>query len=451
MFTLLVNRLPRAVFRIMLLSALLVISTHARAALDIQSWQTGKGAKVLLVENRALPMLDIRVVFDAGSARDDGKYGLAQITNSLLDEGAGGMSAQQLAEAFESVGAEVSLESLRDMAYAGLRTLTEQPYMDRALATFKKVLSQPDFTRKAFERQLARFKVAVKSREQSPADIAEEAYYKALYGDHPYANPVSGDAKSLQAITLDDVKAYYRKYYVARNAVIAIVGNVSREQAQTIVDNLLAELPAGETPPAIPAVKPLQHAKTVFIDYPSAQSHIFIGQPAIKRGDKNHFNLYVANHPFGGSGFASRLVNVIREQRGLAYSVYSYFSPMREAGPFTMGMQTKNEQAAEAIELLGSELKKYIASGPDEDEMEKSISNITGSFPLNLDSNSKILGYIAMIGFYHLPLDYLDNFLDNIRAVTRDSARQAFADAIHPDKMVTVVVGKNATRLDGAN
>ena len=435
--------------RVCVLAALL-LAGPVRAALDIQSWQSAQGAQVLLVSNPALPMLDIRVVFDAGSARDGDDHGLAQLTNSLLDEGAGGRDAQQLAEALESVGAEVSLESLRDMAYVGLRTLTEQPYRERALATFKAILTQPDFTPRAFERQLARFRVALKAREQSPSDIAEEAYYKALYGDHPYAAPVAGSRESLARLTRDKVQAHYRRHYVARNAVVAIVGDIERGEAEKLVDELLAALPAGEKAPPIAAVEPLREAKTVTIDYPSAQSHILIGQPGIRRGDARHFDLYVANHPFGGSGFASRLVDVIRDQHGLAYSVYSYFSPMREAGPFTLGMQTKNDQAEKAIGLLREELEKYHRDGMTKQEYDKSLSNITGSFPLNLDSNSKILGYLAMIGFYDLPLDYLDTFLDRIRAVTPQSARQAFAAVVKPRAMVTVVVGDQASRLQTA-
>ena len=150
----------------------------------------------------------------------------------------------------------------------------------------------------------------------------------------------------------------------------------------------------------------------------------------------------MANHPFGGSGFSSRLVEVIREERGLAYSVYSYFSPLREHGAFAMGMQTKNDQTEQALALLQQELVKYVENGPTESELEDSISNITGSFPLNIDSNSKLLEYIAMIGFYDLPIDYLDHFIENIRSVDLDMINDALSRRVHPDKMVTVIVGK---------
>jgi len=152
--------------------------------------------------------------------------------------------------------------------------------------------------------------------------------------------------------------------------------------------------------------------------------------------------LYVANHPFGGSGFTSRSVDVIREDKGLAYSVYSYFSPMREKGVFAMGMQTKTEQTEQALSLLNQELKKYVDEGPGKDELAASLSNITGGFPLNIDSNGKLLEYIAMIGFYDLPVDYLDHFIENVRAVDVGKINDALTRRLHPDKMVTVIVGK---------
>ena len=186
----------------------------------------------------------------------------------------------------------------------------------------------------------------------------------------------------------------------------------------------------------------MTESKNIVIEYPSAQSHIFVGQPGMRRGDPDYFALYLANHSFGGSGFASRLVEVIREENGLAYSVYSYFSPLRQNGAFTMGMQTKSEQTEKALSLLESELKKYVSEGPGDEELAASVSNVTGGFPLKIDSNGKLLGYLMMIGFYDLPLDYIDNFIDNIKSVDKGQINDALKRRIQPDKMVTVVVGK---------
>ena len=420
---------------------LLLLPALSQAIPEIQHWQTAEGSRVVFVPVSGLPMLDIRIVFDAGSARDAGKSGLAVLTNGLLAEGAAGLSAQQIAERFESVGAQFNNDALRDMASVGVRSLSEKKYLDTAMATLTSVLSAPNFPAEVFARELARMKVAAQARQQSPSDIAEEAFYKAIYREHPYASPVSGNAQSLEKISLEDVRQFYQQYYVAKNAVIAIVGAVDRDQAEALVTQLTATLPVGERASALPAVPELEAAQEIRIDYPSRQSHIYVGQPGMKRDDADYMALYMANHPFGGSGFASRLVETVREQRGLAYSVYSYFSPMREAGPFLMSLQTRSDQSDEALGLLREELAKYLEEGPSGAEMQASISNVTGSFPLNLDSNNKLLGYIAMIGFYDLPLDYLQTFVTRVEEVSADAAHTAMQQRIHPDRLVTVVVG----------
>jgi len=418
-----------------------VVTGNVYAAPEIQSWTTAKGVKVLFVENNMLPMVDVRIVFDAASSRDGELPGLAKLTNGLLAEGAAGMDAQQLAESFESVGAQFDNDSLRDMAYVGVRTLTDEHYMSTAISTLADVLVRPGFPQDAFERELARMKVALEARKQSPSDIAEEAFFKAVYAEHPYALPVGGTEESLESITAQDIRAFYRQYYVASNAITVIVGAVDRITAERMVDTLFEGLSQGNKPEPLPPVPDLAQAKTVKVDFPSKQSHIYVGQPGMKRNDEDFFKLYVANHPFGGSGFASRLVQSIREDRGLAYSVSSYFSPMRERGPFMMSLQTRADQADEALSLLISELDKYVSTGPDKDELEDSISNITGSFPLGLDSNSKLLGFLAMIGFYDLAEDYLQTYIDNIRKVDRNDIRDVLKNRIDVDNMVTVIVG----------
>jgi zinc protease len=332
------------------------------------------------------------------------------------------------------------------MAYLGMRSLSEKKYLDTAIQALGSVLTSPDFPAEAFARELAHMKVAAESRQQSPGDIAEEAFYKAIYHDHPYASPVAGTPQSLQGLSIKDVRAFYQKYYVAKNAVIAIVGALDRAQAEALVTRISAALPAGERADDLPPVPEPDKAQEIRIDYPSQQSHIYVGQPGMKRADKDYMALYVANHPFGGSGFASRLVETVREKRGLAYSVYSYFMPMREAGPFLMALQTRSDQTEEALALLREELANYLEQGPSDAELQASINNISGSFPLNLDSNSKLLGYIAMIGFYDLPLDYLQSFVARVEAVSADEAHAAMQQRIHPDRLVTVVVGNGGAQ-----
>lgn len=431
-------------FQALSLLLLLFITFVVNASPRILQWHTQQGTPVYFVESNQIPVVDVRIIFDAGSARDNGQSGLSVLTNALLAEGAGEKTSQQIAEQFENVGAQFGNGALRDMAWLSLRSIRDDQYLLPALSMLKEVLTKPTFSEESYRRELANLQVARQASKQSPASLGDEAFYKALYGDHPYASPVNGDDESLTTMQRQQVLDFYDRYYVSSNAVIAIVGKLTRAQAENLANELVEGLNKGNKAPPLPAVKPLEKAQLIKIPFPSKQSHIMMGQPGIKRGDSDYFTLYLANHPFGGSGFASRLVGEIREKRGLAYSVYSYFSPSREPGPFLMGMQTKNGQVDHAVELLKKELEKYWLEGPTEDELESSVRNITGGFPLRIDSNGKIVEYLSMIGFYHLPLDYLHNFNRRIESVTLEDIKSALKRRLDPEKMITVVVGGEA-------
>jgi len=427
--------------KILVLLSLLLVSTISVAGPKIEHWQTKNGARVFYVNAPQLPIVDLRMVFDAGSARDADKPGLASLTSSLLDEGTGALNADQVAEQFESIGARFGSSSLRDMAVTSIRSLNDKAILDKGIDLFSKVLAAPTFPEKSFQRNRKAMIVGLKVASKRPNSIASKAYYKQVFADHPYAIDSSGTEASLTTMTREDVTGFHKRYYVAKNAVIAIVGAVSRSQAESLAERVTSGLATGEAAPKLAKVSSLTAAVSKRIKHQSQQTHILVGQPGVHRGDPDYMTLYVGNHILGGSGLVSRLSDKVREQRGLAYSVYSYFSPMRENGPFTMGMQTKNSQADEALGLLNQVLKEYVNNGPTEDELKRSKQNITGGFALRVDSNKKIIEYIAMIGFYGLPLDYLDTFNDRVEAVTVEKIKDAFKRRIHPDKLVTVTVG----------
>ena len=327
------------------------------------------------------------------------------------------------------------------MSVVSLRTLTDKKLLGEALDTFATVLQQPTFPAAALERVRNQLLIGLQDEEQSPGAIAERAFYRALYGNHPYAAPSDGSSDSVKALTRDDVVNFYRRYFVARNAVVAIVGAVDRAQAERIAEQLTQRLPAGEAAPALPAVTQLAQAQTLHIPHPSTQTHILMGQPGMRRSDPDYFPLYVGNFILGGSGFTSRITTEIREKRGLAYSAYSYFLPMRQEGPFMLGLQTRNASADEALKVQHTTLEQFVKEGPTAKELEAAKRNLTGGFALNIDSNSDIVGYLAMIGFYRLPNDYLDTFIAHVNAVTLEQIRDAFSRRIVPDRMVTVTVG----------
>lgn len=434
--------------RLLLILAAL-FSSSVGATPEINAWTTSNGARVLFVRAPELPMVDVRMVFDAGSARDGTKSGLAVLTNGVLTEGAGGLSAEEISERFDEVGAHFGNGADRDMAWISLRSITEPSSLEPALAALTLVLERPDFPEDAFERERKRMLVALKQRQQNPAQVAEDAFYAKLYGDHPYAASPYGTEKTLAALKRADLKAFFTRYYTAQNAVVAIVGDLLREQAEALAVQVVGKLPAGDKAEALPEVLPLSAPIEVKVPYPSAQTHIRLGQPGMARLDPDFYALYVGNHSLGGSGLVSRLSKEVREKRGLSYSIYSYFLPMRVAGPFMAGIETRNEQAAEALKVLRRTLEDFIKTGPTAQEHKASLNNITGGFPLRIDSNGKIVEYLAIIGFYGLPLDYLEKFVQRIAGVTLEQARDAFKRRLSPVNTVTVIVGGEAVAAQG--
>ena len=407
----------------------------------IQHWNTSNGARVYFVPAPEIPMVDVQIVFDAGSARDNGKPGLAVLTNAMLAEGAGDLNADAIAERFESVGADFSNHAHRDMSVFSLRSLTDEKALTQATETMALILSKPTFPQDAFMREKNRMLTNLRSRKQSPGDIAQETFYYDVYGKHPYAAPPTGTDDSIKGLQRDELIDFSKTYFVARNAVVAIVGDLDRSKAEALAENLIGKMIEGAPAAKLPEVKELMAPSFTKLEFPSSQSHILVGQPGLYRGDADYFALYLGNHVLGGSGLVSRISDEVREKRGLSYSAYSYFIPMRKKGPFILGLQTRNESTTEALKVLKETLKKFVAQGPTEEELDMSKKNITGGFPLSISSNKKIVEYIAMIGFYDLPLDYLDTFNNHIQATTLEQIKDAFKRRIEPDKMATVIVG----------
>ncbi len=427
--------------RLILAGLLLTLAAVAQAGPEIQHWQTGNGMAVYFVRAPELPMLDLRVTFDAGSARDGDLPGLARLTNGALQQGAGGLSADEIAERFARVGAQFDNGALRDMAWLSLRTLTDPEYIRPALDTFATVLWHPDFKPRDMARLQRQALVSLADDAAQPEVIASNAFFRALYGDHPYGHPMKGTPESVKRIGPQQMRDFYRRYYVAANGLIALVGDIDRATAEKMAETLSQGLPRGAHAPPLPPVPPLEKARTVRIPFPSRQAHVFIGQPGVARGDPDHYALYLGNHVLGGGGFTSRLVKEVRVKRGYAYSVYSYFLPMRAPGPFQIVLQTRGDQADDAVRVARQTLERYLREGPSAGELKAAKQNITGSIPLRMASNASIADYLGMIGFYGLPLDYLDSFTGHIEAQTRDDVLAALRRHLHPERMVTVIVG----------
>lgn len=431
-----------------MLAALLQVGT-AFAALPIQHWTQANGAKVYLVESRGLPMLDVQLDFDAGDRRDPkDKAGLAMVTTRMSNKGiaaSGGLPAldeNQLSEAWADLGAALTVGSGSDRLSFVMRSLSYPDILAEAVQLASRQLGQPLFPEAVWQRERARMSAAIREANTRPATVAGKAFASAVYGDHPYGHQTT--EATLARIGVADIRQFYGQHIEPCRAKVSLVGDISRAQATALVDKLLSRLPQGTActaPPAVPEVAPLAAPVARSIPFASAQAHVLIGQPGYKRSDPDFFALTVGNYTLGGGGFVSRLTEEVREKRGLTYSVYSFFAPGLHAGAFTLGLQTRPDQAAQAIEVARGVLAKFVAEGPTEAELKAAKDNLIGGFALRLDSNAKLLDNVANIAWNNLPLNYLDTWTAQVEKITAADIRTAFARKLQPGRMVTVVVG----------
>ncbi|ENO89137.1 M16 family metallopeptidase [Thauera linaloolentis] len=420
----------------------------ALAGPKIEQWTAPTGARVLYVESRALPLVDIQIDFAAGSAYEPaGKTGLASLTRSLLDAGTTELDEQQIAERIADIGAQIGGGTDSDRASLSIRSLSSAPERDAAVELGAGLLAQPGFPADILERERRRAIAGLREALTKPATLAARRFNEALYAGHPYGGSVTPE--SLESITRDDLVDFHRTHFGAQRASVAIVGDVDRATAERIAIRLTEHLPPAEAPAALPSPAMTQ-AAVLRIANPSAQAHILVGQPGMAREDADYFPLLVGNYVLGGGGFVSRLTKEVREKRGFAYSVYSYFSPQQVAGPFQIGLQTRGNQADEALGVVRDTLDGFIAEGPSAEELQAAKDNLINGFGLRLDSNAKILGYVSMIGFYRLPLDWLDSYPQHVAAVDAGQVRDAFARRVRSDQLITVIAGGDGDTAETA-
>lgn len=414
----------------------------ATAAPKIEHWVTENGVRAYFIETHALPVVDVNLVFNAASAREPAeKQGLAMLTSDMLLEGSGDLDSKAIAEGFEDRGAQIGTSSHRDMAIVSLRSLSAEQYLDPVIDLLAKVIIDPVFPEENLEREKARSLQALDQSLQRPNTVAQRKLYELLYRGHPYANHPSGTHESIKSISRKDVLEFYQRYYVASNLVIAVVGDLSLVEAKQLVKRLSAKLPKGNVAPPLPEAPAIKAAE-VRIDFPSTQSHVMTGYLGIQRSDPRFLALKVGNYSLGGGGFQSRLMDEIREKRGLSYGTYSYFQPMQKTGPFIASLSTRNDQAIQAFTVSNEVIDDFLKTGPTEKEVELAKKNITGGFPLTIDSNKNLVSTLAAIGFYSLPLDYLDSYIDRVNALTRKEITEAMQSVLGSASRVTVIVGE---------
>ncbi len=413
----------------------------AETLLNIESWQTSQGLNTYFLPIGNLPIVDIQLIFTAGSAYDGDIPGIAQITNQLVGKNTQTLNTDAITEKFESLGAIYNSHVSRDAATVSLRTLSFNDEKTGAIDLFTEIFKSPLFTEDSFTLEKEQLLTAIAAQNQSPQAQANKAYYQAIYGTHPYGKTPLGSEASVQMITLNQVMDFYQHFYNRNNVILIITGDMNREMAETVAENLGAALMPGAKAPEIPTVTLPAATVIEHVEFPSTQKHILIGIPSLEKGNPDFFAFYIGNEILGGSGLSSKLFEVVREEEGLAYSVRSQIMPLKQKGPFTISLQTRNDSSDIALALVQEHLGLFIKNGPTNEELKKAKQNISGQFLMAFNSNAAIAQHVAALAFYHLPLDYYDHYLDKINAVTVDDIKAAFASYVGSQNLVTVTLG----------
>lgn len=443
--------LPRALFAFV---AFALFAARAFAAIPIQHWTQPSGAQVYFVESPSLPMVDVRVDFDAGGRREPAdKAGLASVTAGMTTKGVAAHESEpaldenQLGEAWADLGADMGEGATSDRMSFTLRTLAYPDILPKAIALAARQIGEPSFPEDVWQRERQRLQAAVRESNTRPGTVAGKAYAAAVYGSHPYGYEMTEE--SLARIQVADMRQFYRVLEPCR-AKVSIVGAVTRQQADQLAAQLLSRLPATagqcQALPAVSEVAALTAPQVKEIPFASAQAHVLMGQPGFKRSDPDYFPLLVGNYILGGSALVSRLPIEVREKRGLSYSANSSFSPGLHAGAFTVSLQTRPDQAQQALRVARDVVARFVSTGPTAEELRAAKGFLIGGFPLLIDSNRKLLENVANIAWNNLPLDYLDTWTAHVQAVTAADVKAAFARKLHPDRMVTVILGAGAAR-----
>jgi zinc protease len=423
--------------------------SNAHAILPIEKLDSYKGAKAYLVQTKALPMVDIEVSIDAGDRYDPaGKSGLADMAAGLMNYGAKGdkgiLTEAQIADEIADLGANIGLSVGGERAILRIRSLSRKDLRDRAVTLAAAMLSAPTYDSKIVEREKQRTITSLQEAETKPEYVLERRFKKSVYGNYPLAD--SPTVKSVAAINGNDLKEFHRQFYRGDRMIVSIVGDVSGAEANEIVQALLKQIP--QSGQAIAMLPPLQRSpveplaqREIQIPFDSQQAHIAMGMTAVARNNPDYFPLLVGNYILGGGGFVSRLMSEVREKRGLAYSVFSYFAPGKESGIFQAGLQTKNDQASQALEVMSSTISQFIADGPTPSELVAAKANLVNGYPLRIDNNRKLLDNVSSIAWNDLPLDTMDVWTKQVEAVTLEQVKAAFQKYLEMDRMKIVVLG----------
>lgn len=433
----------------LLLAALFLLASNRPAeAMQIKSVKSPGGIEAWLVEDHSNPMMAMRFSFEGGSAQDpSGKEGLSNFVSSMLDEGAGELDAAAFQERLEDLAIRLSFSDTQDAFYGNFETLTAN--REEGAELLRLAINEPRFEKDAAERIRQQILASLVYAAKDPDRVASQEWFALAFGDHAYGRRSSGTEASVAAITTADLAAYRKKVFARSNLRIVAVGDITEADLGKLLDKVFGALPEKAELVPVPQVAPVTGGKTKIIEMDVPQSVAVFGFGAMPRKDPDFLTAFVLNQLIGGGGFASRLMEEVREKRGLAYSVYSYLQPMRNASIFSGGVATRNDAVKTSIELIREELEKVATEGPNEAEFANAKSYLTGSYALRFDTNVKIATQLLGLMEEGYGPDYVEKRNALIDAITLDDAKRVAKRLLDTGNMIVTIVGKPETPVAG--
>ncbi|MGP5203294.1 M16 family metallopeptidase [Psychrobacter aquimaris] len=417
----------------------------------IQQFKTKAGVPVRFVQTTALPIVDIDLRFNAGSARDGSisstGFGIANMTATMLTQGSKRLDENEFTRAVETLGIDLNSSAYKDMFIVSLRSLSDDKHLLPAVDLMTQMLSEPAFDENILARNKARLLVGLQQQKQDPNSLASIAFNEALYGDHPYAHPSAGTLESVPTIEKQQLIDFKNRYLVAANASVAITGNLTLEQAKKLAEDITSKLPKGQPATELPEPKPLSQAKHIHIPFPSTQTTVLMGQLGDKRAtdpqsQQKQTNFAVGNEILAGGDFNARLMTEIRQNLGYTYGISGSMNPMLARGPYQIGFSTRNDKASAAIDASLAVINDTLEKGVTNTEMRLTTDNLKNSFPMSFASNAGINGLLGMMNFYQLPNNYLTDYVKRIDQVQLSEVNQTMRDTLKPDDFLIVTVGQ---------
>jgi zinc protease len=438
-----VNRL-RIVFLCAGLAALCLRAMPVDAAPAAKRIVTDNGMTVLIQEAHSLPVVNIQVIIKAGSIRDpEDKAGLAHLTAALLDEGTATRSSVQIADAIDFIGGDLSSDAGDDYASASLRVLKKD--LPTGLELLSDILIHPSFPEPELERKRQETLGELVAQEDEPEEVADKAFDEVVFGPNPYHRPAEGTPQTLPAIRREDVVQFYDDLYRPNNTIMAIVGDITETEVREWLKTYFGAWEKRPvSPPAVAPAVPLPRPVVKLIDKDLTQANIVMGHLGIARENPDYYAITVMNYILGGGGFSSRLMKDLRDNQGLAYSIGSHFQASIYPGSFSVSLQTRNAAAQRAIDGVLSEIRRIRTTPVTDREMEETKAFLIGSFPLRLDTSSKIANFLAQVEFYDLGLDYAERYPKLIGSVKKADVQRVAQKYLDPDHLALVVVAKQA-------